>query len=81
MKTPKIRLMAECETRGETCRDVHTRGGFYLGTAATSEHALMWARSPRLLKLCTRAADGDTPSKKEFEEAIAPLLQFFKFAA
>lgn len=81
-KNNSIRLLAECEVRGERARDIHTRGGFFLGSAVDTEHATMWARAPALLKLCERGAKGDVPTQQEFEEAVgADLLRLFKVAA
>jgi hypothetical protein len=76
-----IRILSECETRGETLREVHTRAGFYLCTAATPEHAKLFAQSGKMAKLCKRAAEGDVPSREEFEEVVQPLLVLFKVAA
>jgi hypothetical protein len=76
-----IRILSDMETRGENLREVHSISGFYVATAVTPEHAKLFAQSSRLAKLCKRAADGDTPTREEFEEVVEPLLRFFKVAA
>jgi hypothetical protein len=76
-----IRILSDLEVRGDTLRDVHARAGYYLCTAATPEHAKLFAQSGKMASLCKRAAEGDTPSREEFEEVVQPLLALFKVAA
>jgi hypothetical protein len=64
LKTP---LNAECESMD---RDVRTVEGLYLSTAPTDKHAKLWAKSPVLLKLIKKLAEGTPVLKEEAERAL-----------